>query len=98
MPPTDQRAEQHGPLCGERALGCGPCQLLADHNGPHLCDHYAKGGVELHDDNVRNCHCPMCERDRLTHMVNVTEERMVEARANHDRALRALQRHAEAFG
>lgn len=50
----------HGKLCGVRALGCGPCQLLAGHDGRHLCDHYAKGGVELHDPADRGCACPDC--------------------------------------
>lgn len=88
----------HGELCGQRALGCGPCQLVDGHDGPHLCDHYAKGGVELHDEDVRNCHCPDCERERLTHRVNHTEDQMVRARSAHESALRALQRHTETFG
>jgi hypothetical protein len=48
-------------LCPALALGCGPCELLAGHDGRHLCEHYARNGVEYHDEHDKACRCHWCE-------------------------------------
>lgn len=61
-------------LCGERAMGCGPCELPAGHDEDrrHLCQHYARNGVEFHDPNDPNCGCPHCKPEERNVWHNIT--------------------------
>jgi len=86
----------HTELClAPRALGCGPCQLAKGHEPAHrhLCDHYAKGGVELHDPNDRYCRCHDCERMLLVQAIEGAQRAFQQAGDRLEDAFKKLDMH-----